>query len=135
MNLCVHLADISNPTKRFPLYKQWTELLFVEFFAQGDLERSRSAPISYMMDRTTTNIAKSQIGFIEFIVQPSFEIMKLMLPSVEENLLQMAKNKVKWTGMIPEYEDKMAEERNRLAAAKSEDTVEVSSDSSSESET
>lgn len=34
-----HLADISNPAKDFSVYRDWTDLLFVEFFAQGDLER------------------------------------------------------------------------------------------------
>ena len=36
MNVLFHLADISNPVKRFDLYKRWTELLFQEFFVQGD---------------------------------------------------------------------------------------------------
>lgn len=41
-----HLADISNPTKPFNLCKIWCDLLFVEFFAQGDLEKSHSFPVS-----------------------------------------------------------------------------------------
>ena len=54
-----HFADISNPTKTFDLCEKWTELLFVEFFEQGDSERSLGLPISQFMDRSTTNIAKS----------------------------------------------------------------------------
>ena len=34
-----HLADISNPVKKWEICKDWTDLLYVEFFAQGDLER------------------------------------------------------------------------------------------------
>jgi len=33
-----HLADISNPIKKWELCRDWTELLYLEFFAQGDLE-------------------------------------------------------------------------------------------------
>lgn len=39
-----HLADISNPIKQWDLCKDWTDLLFVEFFAQGDMERLQSFP-------------------------------------------------------------------------------------------
>lgn len=54
-----HLADISNGTKPWKVCQKWTDLLFIEFFHQGDLERNRGAPISYLMDRNTVNIAKS----------------------------------------------------------------------------
>jgi hypothetical protein len=54
-----HYADISNPTKRFDILRKWTDLLFIEFFNQGDLERDMGLTISYLMDRTTVNIAKS----------------------------------------------------------------------------
>lgn len=41
-----HLADISNPTKPWYLCRLWTDLLFVEFFAQGDLEKSHNFAVS-----------------------------------------------------------------------------------------
>jgi len=67
-----HLSDISNPTKQFKLYRLWCDLLFVEFFAQGDLEMMHEFPVTQFYDRSTTNIAKSQIGFIDFIVLPAY---------------------------------------------------------------
>ena len=42
-----------------------------EFFAQGELEQERGLPVSMLMDRATTNIAKAQVGFIDIIVMPS----------------------------------------------------------------
>ena len=39
---------------------------------QGDLERERDWPISYLMDRTTVNIAKAQVGFIDVIIYPAY---------------------------------------------------------------
>ena len=39
LNLMFHLADISNATKTWELSRKWTDLLYCEFFAQGDLEK------------------------------------------------------------------------------------------------
>lgn len=72
LKFAFHLADISNPVKKFEICKEWTDLLFVEFFAQGDLEKQHNFPISYLMDRHTTNIAKAQIGFCDFIIKPGY---------------------------------------------------------------
>ncbi len=43
-----------------------------EFFLQGDLERSSGLAVSPMMDRGSTNLAISQINFIEFVVAPLY---------------------------------------------------------------
>lgn len=73
MGVGIHLADISNPTKPWELTHKWTELLFEEFFKQGDKEREMGLKISDLMDRTNTNIAKAQLGFIDVIVMPAYE--------------------------------------------------------------
>jgi len=57
MTIIFHFADISNPTKPWEICRKWTDLLFVEFFHQGDMERDAGRNINYLMDRTTTNIA------------------------------------------------------------------------------
>ena len=59
MTIAFHLSDISNPAKRFDICRKWTELLYVEFFIQGDNEKQRGMNVSYLMDRTTTNLAKA----------------------------------------------------------------------------
>ncbi len=74
MCLLFHLADISNGCKPFEVCRNWTDLLFFgEFFVQGDNERNRGSPISYLMDRATVNVAKSQIGFLDVIITPSYQ--------------------------------------------------------------
>ena len=72
LNLMFHLADISNPIKTWEVSRKWTDLLYCEFFAQGDLEKQLNFPVSQFMDRTTTNIAKASGGFIDFIIKPSY---------------------------------------------------------------
>jgi hypothetical protein len=44
-------------------------------FTQGDRERELGMTISPLCDRTAHNLAKSQIGFIDFVVRPSFSIL------------------------------------------------------------
>lgn len=36
LNMFVHVADISNTTKPWTVCQRWIDLLFVEFYAQGD---------------------------------------------------------------------------------------------------
>jgi len=39
MNLLIHSADISNPTKPFDIYFKWAKLVVNEFYNQGDKEK------------------------------------------------------------------------------------------------
>lgn len=57
----MHCADLSNPTKALPLYRQWTERIMEEFFRQGDKERERGMEISAMCDKHTASVEKSQV--------------------------------------------------------------------------
>jgi hypothetical protein len=85
MNMAIHMADISNPSKKWSISLNWIELLFEEFFAQGDDERKNGMAISDLMDRTQINIAKAQVGFISVIVLPAFETFSKFLPHLEAN--------------------------------------------------
>eukprot|EP01136_Pigoraptor_vietnamica_P036370 Opistho-1_new@102850 len=71
--MAIKCADVSNPTKPFPVYEKWTGRIMEEFYRQGDREREQGMPVSMFMDRTAPNIAKCQNGFIEVIVAPIFK--------------------------------------------------------------
>lgn len=58
----MHCADLSNPTKPLPLYRQWTDRIMAEFFQQGDRERESGLDISPMCDKHTASVEKSQVG-------------------------------------------------------------------------
>ncbi|XP_032070555.1 calcium/calmodulin-dependent 3',5'-cyclic nucleotide phosphodiesterase 1A-like [Thamnophis elegans] len=75
MSFLVHMADINHPAKPWELHHQWSEALLEEFFEQGDKEAEMGLPISSLCDRKTTNIAESQIGFIDVIVKPAFVLL------------------------------------------------------------
>ena len=97
-----HLADISNATKPFEICRKWTDLLFVEFFTQGDQEKEKGLNVSMFMDRNTTNIASSQMGFIDFIIKPSFEVTVMLLPSLYRLTDGTESNKKCWETLITE---------------------------------
>jgi len=104
-----HLADISNPAKPWSSCKKWTNMLFEEFFAQGDLERQQGLPISYLMDRHTVNIARSQIGFIDVIISPAFLAAGKVI-NMEPFLLNIESNKKRWHESFDDYERRMLQE-------------------------
>ena len=66
MNLLIHSADISNPTKPFNIYLKWAKLVFEEFCQQGDKEKALGLVCS--CDRNSVNLRKNQIGFIDYVV-------------------------------------------------------------------
>lgn len=80
--MVLHCCDIAHPAKRWDLHHRWTELLLEEFFRQGDRERELGLPFSPLCDRNNTLVAESQIGFIEFIVEPSMGVCADMLEAV-----------------------------------------------------
>jgi len=82
--MVLHTADLANPTKGLRIACEWSERCLMEFFQQGDEERNLGLPISPMCDRFTVNIPGSQIGFIDFVVQPSYNALALISPRVEE---------------------------------------------------
>ena len=59
IEICLHAADVSTQCRPFEIAREWSYLLFEEFFHQGDLEKHQNLPVSFLCDRETTSIAKS----------------------------------------------------------------------------
>lgn len=105
--LLIHAADISNPSKPWNLCFKWTELVLEEFWGQGDRERAQGLPIGFMNDRFTMNTAKSQVGFIDVIVWPTFETLKVEFPAVMENCTNLQDNRAKWEKRKDKYDEEL----------------------------
>ncbi|CAO1311194.1 unnamed protein product [Diamesa hyperborea] len=68
--MMIKCADVSNPTRPLKFCVEWARRIAEEYFTQTDEEKRKNMPIVMpMFDRTTCSISKSQIGFIEFIIQ------------------------------------------------------------------
>ena len=103
----VHMADLSNPTKTWLVSLKWGILVYEEFFLQGDTEKDLGLPVGNLNDRMTVNIAKAQLGFFNFIIQPAFEVFKSLLPEVEANLKQLLENKARYEELVPVHQELM----------------------------
>lgn len=103
LKIALKCADISNPARPWRICKEWCSAVMDEFFHQGDLERKLSLPISFLCDRHTVNIPKSQDAFIGFVVEPLFALWTKYFPSnitktIHENLTS---NKLCWADLSP----------------------------------
>ncbi|KAM9827298.1 dual specificity calcium/calmodulin-dependent 3',5'-cyclic nucleotide phosphodiesterase 1A [Neosynchiropus ocellatus] len=87
LSLLLHTADISHPAKRWDLHHRWTMSLLEEFFRQGDKEAELGLSFSPLCDRKSTMVAQSQIGFIDFIVEPTFTVLSEMIESIVSPLM------------------------------------------------
>ena len=56
-NAIIHACDISTSLREFDTSAQWANLLFEEFFNQGDMEKAQDLEVSMLCDRETTKIA------------------------------------------------------------------------------
>ncbi|EDV23018.1 uncharacterized protein TRIADDRAFT_50458 [Trichoplax adhaerens] len=94
LQCCVHCADLSNPTKPLHLYKEWVKRVLEECWCQGDKERNLGLAVSPMMDRHSVSVEKSQVGFIDFIVQPLWETWAdLVYPDANKILDALQENR------------------------------------------
>ncbi|XP_032807131.2 dual specificity calcium/calmodulin-dependent 3',5'-cyclic nucleotide phosphodiesterase 1A-like isoform X2 [Petromyzon marinus] len=90
MSLIVHTSDISHPAKEWRLHRRWTESLLEEFFQQGDREEELGLPFSPLCDRKSTMVPQSQVGFIDFIVEPTLSVLTDMVEGIVAPLVKEA---------------------------------------------
>ena len=83
--------QIRKPLTKFPFYSTHISKLSI----QGDAERELGIPFSPLCDRETTMVSQSQIGFIDFIITPTFNLLcqlflsiNVMLESKAEEILR-----------------------------------------------
>lgn len=96
LNYFIHCSDISNPGKKFPIAKVWTDLIMDEFFSQGELEKKETLPVSFLCDRDSTNIPRSQVMFITNIVMPCFKLLTQLSSGCAVFLSNMNDNVERW---------------------------------------
>ncbi len=96
----VHFSDISNPTKKFNIYNKWVDMLFDEFFFQGDKEKKEDLPVSFLCDRENTNIPKSQVFFIDFFLDDLVQVFVDITPKFKPLQDELQRNKKKWKLLI-----------------------------------
>jgi hypothetical protein len=91
--LVIKAADIGHAAKTIELHEKWCRRVVEEFYTQGDLEKKLGLPVSMYCDRETTDISKSQAGFIKNIVLPLFNAVNFVLDSdfIEKSCVEQLK--------------------------------------------
>ena len=105
LNVLIHSADVSNPTKPLDIYKQWAQRCVEEFFKQGDMEKRLGMTVSFNCDRDTVSLPQSQVGFIDAIVFPLFSVICEYFPGLKFTLENLGKNLTYFKG-VKENESK-----------------------------
>eukprot|EP00798_Chlamydomonas_sp_ICE-L_P018195 gene18195-24636_t len=78
--MMVHLADIANPSRPFPLARGWAERVIQEFCTQGDMEGELGLPVSPFCNRANMNMPKAQINFIQIFLVPTLAAYEKAAP-------------------------------------------------------
>jgi len=93
LQLALKCADVSHTAKSGPTHIEWTNRVTKEFYMQGDAEKKNKMPLSPNMDRKNSDLPKSQVGFISFLVLPlykawseMFDESKICLDALQSNL-------------------------------------------------
>jgi hypothetical protein len=103
--ILIKCADVGHSAKKIELHEKWCWLIMEEFFAQGDMEKSMNLSVSMFCDRNSTNVPKSQAGFIRNIVSPVFLAVNSVRPSqlvLENCIKQLEANVEYWESKNPQ---------------------------------
>ncbi len=106
LSLTLHAADLGHNTKKFNITKTWAYMLIDEFWAQGDLEKNEKLPVSFLCDRHSANVEKSQVGFIREIIIPCFQLLENIFPGTGYLVLTAKENMEGWNRLDQEKENK-----------------------------
>ena len=97
LNYLIHMADLGHNCKKFHISVQWIRILCEEFWDQGDKEREKGLPISFMCDRNNYDVPSSQIGFLKGFILSSFDSLVEMFPKLQFTIDNAENNIKQWT--------------------------------------
>ncbi|RZB41067.1 high affinity cAMP-specific and IBMX-insensitive 3',5'-cyclic phosphodiesterase 8A, partial [Asbolus verrucosus] len=94
--MMIKCSDVSNPTRPLRLCVEWARRIAEEYFQQTDEEKERDLPVVMpMFDRHTCSIPKSQIGFVDYIINDMFEAWNAFI-DMPELITYMRQNYIRW---------------------------------------
>eukprot|EP00056_Hartaetosiga_gracilis_P012607 m.201516 g.201516 ORF g.201516 m.201516 type:complete len:298 (-) comp13715_c0_seq66:477-1370(-) len=100
-----HLKLLLNAiTRHWELQHRVAEIVYAEFYEQGDKEREIGVEPVPLLDRTkVTDLPQLQLGFIDFICKPVYENLAIQLPHLKPLLDQVMANRSKWEALKGKY--------------------------------
>ncbi|CAN8007150.1 unnamed protein product, partial [Ixodes persulcatus] len=78
-------CDLCASTKPWEQQRKTVQVIFEEFYEQGDLEKAEGRQPIPMMDRTKAHeLPASQVGFLKGICIPCYDLLSKILPGAED---------------------------------------------------
>jgi hypothetical protein len=71
--MLVHLSDLANPSRPFPLALKWAERVVTEFLAQGEAELQSGVSVSAMCDVAKVSMPRAQLNFASVFLRPTLD--------------------------------------------------------------
>jgi hypothetical protein len=102
LNYLIHMADLGHNCKKFEISIEWIKLLTEEFWRQGDQEREKGLPISFLCDRQKIDVPASQIGFLRGFILSSFDCLVAIFPELKYTIDNAEDNIRRWTKLQDE---------------------------------
>ena len=106
LDFFIHTADLAHNSKLFKISLKWVELLSEEFWLQGDKEKSLGINVSYLCDRNKVNIPKDQVGFLNGVILPTFDILTQLFPGLNYTMENAMNNIKEWQKLADENRKK-----------------------------
>jgi hypothetical protein len=82
LGMLLKASDVSNPSRPIRIADKWNDLVYEEFYSEGDVDKERGRPHNPLHDRENNIISKSSVGFIGFVVLPIFQSLENFLATV-----------------------------------------------------
>ena len=94
----IKIADLGHTVKAWPQHERWSRAVEEEFFALGDRERAQGLPVAPMCCRIRDKgrLPESQMGFLEFLVEPLLDAASRPFPHVRFLLERLELNRKEW---------------------------------------
>jgi len=95
VELLLHAADISGPCMPIDISMRWLKAVHTEFAFQVEDEKRLGLPVTKFMDGMSDAVfaAKSQIGFLDFVMHPLYDPLWAAFPGMEENRAHFEEHK------------------------------------------
>ena len=106
LDFFIHTADLAHNSKLFKISLKWVELLSEEFWLQGDKEKSLGINASYLCDRNKVNVPKDQVGFLNGVILPTFDILTQLFPGLNYTMENIMNNIKEWQKLADENRKK-----------------------------
>lgn len=104
MSLLMTCCDLSDQVRPWQTNREVAQLVYAEFFAQGDMEREKGLTPNTMMDRQRACVPQLQIDFIDTCVRPTFAVLAGLFEETVEFVQTIDANRQHWEETRVEYE-------------------------------